>query len=112
MVSKRRYHQTPAGWRRYFWAPKDTEILAEEGQATAADLCKFVLRFIFEKLAEHEGWEILTTTHDSYLLHVPLADVERAKDWLRERMEVPVPWLDNRTWRCDVKSGPNWRAVS
>ena len=84
--------------------------MAEEGQATAADLCKFILRVLFEAMPA--GWEMLTTTHDSFLLQVPEGEASEAASWLKEKMETPVPWLEGRSWRSSVKVGGDWRAVS
>lgn len=114
---KKHYVQTPLGWRRYFWGwdPKPTEVIATKVSATAADLCKVVLRSIFKELPF--GWEVLTSTHDSVMLMVPERYVTGhlepvASMWLRNQMEQPSPWLDGRRWRCDVRTGKNWAEVS
>lgn len=124
LVKRRRYVQTPLGWRRYFWEPKPKpqEILGTKVQATAADLCKWILAsisFSYERwvsegrwIVEPQGWEMLTSTHDSMLLHVPQEEVSEASSWLKATMEQPIPWLDNRSWRASVKVGQNWRQVS
>jgi DNA polymerase-1 len=112
LVRKQHYIQTALGWRRYFWEwkPKPQEVLATLVQGTAADLCKYVLRDIFET---QPSWvEVLTTTHDSLLLQVPLLKEEEGAAFLKEKMEQPIPWLDNRTWRADIKTGMSWREVS
>jgi DNA polymerase I-like protein with 3'-5' exonuclease and polymerase domains len=119
-VKKRKYVQTPLGWRRYFWAwnPKPTEVIATLVSGTAADLCKVVLASIFCKLPGtvfHDlpkGWEVSTTLHDSVMLMVPESDSGVAPRWLRAQMEQPISWLDGRSWRCDVKVGKNWMEVS
>ena len=106
------YIQTPLGWRRYFWGskPKPQEILGTLVQATAADLCKWVLIKIF---AEEPEWvEIITTCHDSYLLQVAEDKAGAGRLWLKEMMEQPIPWLDNRRWRADIKQGMSWKDVS
>jgi len=120
------YVQTPLGWRRYFWdnqknspelaelfglwTPKPQEVIATLVSATAADLCKVVLSDIFVELPK--GWEVLTSTHDSVLLMVPTVDVTNGSLWLKGKMEQPIPWLDNRGWRADVRSGRTWKDVS
>ena len=115
-AKKQRYIQTPLGWRRYFWGwqPKPAEALGTLVQATAADLCKVVLGSIFKELPK--GWEILTSTHDSVMLMVPqicnTAPEYEASWWLKEQMQQPIPWLDGRSWRCDVKVGRTWKDVS
>lgn len=123
---KKKYVQTPLGWRRYFWGqvknppelakivgmwtPKPSEVIATLVSGTAADLCKVVLNRIFETLSG--DWEVLTTCHDSIMLMVPLADEDQGKQWLRTCMEMPIPCLDNRSWRSDIKTGPDWKSVS
>jgi DNA polymerase I-like protein with 3'-5' exonuclease and polymerase domains len=115
-VKKKHYVQTPLGWRRYFWSwdPKPTEVIATLVSGTAADLLKVVLGTIFAELPR--GWEVLTSTHDSVMLMVPevceRAPEHEASWWLKGRMEQPIPWLDGRTFRCDVKIGTNWAQVS
>lgn len=111
-VKKKHYTQTPLGWRVYWWDwnPKPTEVLGNLVQGTAADLCKVVLGRIFADTPG--GWTVATSTHDSIMLHVPEVDGSDACGWLREYMEAPIPWLDGRRWRCEVKQGPDWKAVS
>ncbi len=111
-VKRAHYVQTPLGWRCYFWGynPKPTEAIATKIQATAADLCKTTLRVIFEALPE--GWEMINTAHDSFLLHVPLAAKAAASSRLRGWMERPIDWLGGRSWRCEIKTGNDWREVS
>jgi len=125
-VKKKHYVQTPLGWRRYFWGvqknrkdleklfglytPKPAEVIATLVSSTAADLCKVVLGMVFAELPD--GWEVLTSTHDSIMLMAPAQDAERGKAWLKAKMESPIPWMDGRTWRADVRVGTNWKEVS
>ena len=109
---KNKYVQTPLGWRRYFWGykPKKQEVLGTLVQATAADLCKYVGLEIMKSLPP---WaELLTTTHDSFLLQVEEARTQEGLVYLKDTMEMPIPWLDGRSWRADVQDGANWREVS
>ncbi len=110
-VRRTMYVETAYGWRRFFFDmdPKPTEILGTEIQGSAADLCKWILVQVFEEVPKE--WEILTTTHDSILMQVPLADEERGKGWLKAIMERPIPFLDNVCFPADVKSGPTWMDV-
>lgn len=112
LVKRRRFVQTPLGWRRYFndWKPKPQEVIATIVQATAADLCKWCLVRLFETAPL--WFELLSSTHDSFLGQVPIEHEEVGKVYLKSAMEAPVPWLDGRTWRADVRSGDSWRAVS
>jgi DNA polymerase I-like protein with 3'-5' exonuclease and polymerase domains len=112
-TKRRKYIQTPMGWRRWFWnwKPKPTEVLGSIIQATAADLCKVVLRECLSSSEVASGEiTILTTTHDSIVVMSP--DPERAAAWLKAKMEMPIPWLEGRKWRADIKIGKNWREVS
>jgi DNA polymerase I-like protein with 3'-5' exonuclease and polymerase domains len=111
-VKRQHYVQTPLGWRCYFWDynPKPTEVIATKIQATAADLCKTTLGVIFDGLPE--AWELINTSHDSFLLHVPKAAQTIAGVQLRTWLERPIDWLGGRSWRCDVKMGRDWREVS
>lgn len=113
LAQSRHYIETPLGWRRWFWdwKPKPTEVLASVIQGTAADLMKWVSVRVFNSY-EGGAIEVLTTTHDSFLLQCREQDADVAKRYLKEWMEMPIPWLDNRSWRADVKSGMNWREVS
>lgn len=122
------YVQTPLGWRRYFWenqknspelaakfglwTPKPQEVIATLVSGTAADLCKVILNDIFLELPS--GWEVLTTTHDSVLIMVPGRgdEVWNHMMWLRGKMSQPIPWLDGRGWKADVRSDINWKDVS
>lgn len=116
MTRKQRYADTVLGYRRWFWDadPKPTEILAHYGQGTAADLCKTTLRVFAEEFAkkDREHWQLLTTTHDSFLAMVPTDAVPSALNVMRNTMERPIPWLDGLTWRADFRVGDSWRAVS
>ena len=111
-AKREHYIQTPLGWRCYFWDfdPKPTEVIATLVQGTAADLCKTTLRVIVEALPS--GWELINTSHDSFLLHVPKANAPLAQEKLKGWLERPISWLGGRTWRCDVKIGENWLEVS
>jgi DNA polymerase I-like protein with 3'-5' exonuclease and polymerase domains len=110
-TKKKRYVETDLGWRRYFWElmPRPNEILATEISGNAADMMKWVALEIFRTLPK--SWEVLTVTHDSFLMQVPKADGERAMTWLKEKMEMPIEWLGGRTWKADVGTGPTWRSV-
>jgi DNA polymerase I-like protein with 3'-5' exonuclease and polymerase domains len=119
---KQKFVETPLGWRRYFWGskPSPTEILGTKVQATAADLLKYVLAQMFKGYVPSD-YEALTNTHDSLLFQAPTHDKpwlvkgaspHPAAAWLKAQMEQPIPWLDGRQWRADVKVGPNWRSVS
>jgi len=113
---------TMGGWNRWFWdpfvfdkrlgkvtSPKPTELCNTRIQGTAADLMKWTLRRMFE---EKPDWvEIITTTHDSFLLQVPEERGEEGAAWLKEMMEAPVPWLGNRRFRAEVKVGRTWADV-
>jgi DNA polymerase I-like protein with 3'-5' exonuclease and polymerase domains len=124
-VAKHGYVETPAEWRRWFFDddPKPTEIFGTVVQAGAADLCKYVLIDVFESLPTLQTirswdqgkpaapWEVLTTTHDSIVLMVPLPDEQLAVDWLKRKMEQPIPFLDNICFPADVGSGPTWKDV-
>mgnify|MGYP003577638465 CR=1 FL=1 len=117
MPTKQKYVETPLGWRRYFWGskPSPTEILGTKVQGTAADLCKYVANDVVKNLppqARMVSPEWLTTTHDSLLIQVLKEAAGQYSTWLRAKMEQPIPWLDRRQWRADVKVGPDWRSVS
>lgn len=119
VVFKRKYVETPAGWRRYFFGMKikPTEVLGTLIQATEGDLMKWIMaQLAIEEpgvyTGEHkEGWLVITSTHDSLLVQSPKHSRERCAEWLKGWMERPVPWLDNRSWRADVKIGKDWREV-
>jgi len=114
--------QTPLGWRAYNWAwkPKPSEVLAWNVQGTAADLLKWVMGYIVKAMPPN--CKLRTSTHDSFLLQVPLEPVRDCSAfheavpyysaWLKTQMERPVPWLDGRSWRADIKSGQTWKDVS
>lgn len=104
--------QTPLGWRVYNWAwqPKPQECLAWKVQGTAADLCKWVMRRIFDGMPQ--DCRLVTSTHDSFLLQVPEGQAHQHATWLKEQMQQPVPWLDGRRWRADIKIGKTWKDVS
>ncbi len=106
-----RYVETVLGWRRTFHGDyiHPPEVPATRIQSLAADLCKWLLFDLFRNCPAE--WEILTTTHDSFLMQVPEADGEKAKAWLKERMEQPVPWLENYAFLADVAVGPTWKDV-
>ena len=116
-VEKHGYIETAYGWRRWFFemTPKPTEILGTHIQGSAADLCKYVLLDIFR--THPETWEILTTTHDSILMQVPEQDKDRAAQWLKDKMEQPIPFLatpdypEGVRFPADVASGPTWMDV-
>jgi DNA polymerase I-like protein with 3'-5' exonuclease and polymerase domains len=109
------------GWRRYFEEsdPKPTEILGTQVQGSAAELCKYVLLDIFETVyGEFEKtWEILTSTHDSILMQVPEQDKLLAVDWLKRKMEQPIPFLATPEYPkgvcfpADVAAGATWDQV-
>ncbi len=103
------YVECANGWRRYFEEedPKPTEILGTQIQGSAAELCKYVLLDIFRT----SPWEVLTSTHDSILMQVPKADEMLAVDWLKKKMEQPIPFLDNEWFPADVGSGLSWAKV-
>lgn len=109
-TKKQHYAETALGFRRYFWEwnPKPEEVYAHYGQGTAADLLKWMLI----RLGESYPWEILTSTHDSVVTLVPNADVPKSQTLLPKILEQPIPWMDNHSWRVDLKSGPNWKRVS
>jgi DNA polymerase I-like protein with 3'-5' exonuclease and polymerase domains len=111
---ERRYVETPLGWRRWFWGldPKATEILATLIQAMEADLLKWTLASIPRGVARPFDYRLMTTTHDSIMIDCPEKEAEVGAGFLRERMQQPVPWLDGRSWKCKVKVGGDWRAVS
>lgn len=107
----RRYVETPLGWRRYFWdwKPKREEVLNTRIQATAADLCKWTLLQLFRSMPE--GWELITTTHDSFLIMAPKDKETEAIPFLLGKMEAKVPWLSNESFRADVRAAQTWRDV-
>lgn len=108
---EKKYVETPLGWRRYFWdwKPKRQEVINSRIQPMAADLCKWTLLQIFQKMPT--GWELLTTTHDSFLLMGPEKEKELGEEFLLEQMQAPVPWLGNESFRADVASGLTWKDV-
>lgn len=110
-VQEHGYVECAYGWRRYFEEqdPKPTEILGTQIQGSAAELCKYVLLDVFETLPE--GWEVLTSTHDSILLQVPEADKEAAVEWLTIKMQQPIPFLDGEWFPADVGAGQTWQEV-
>jgi DNA polymerase I-like protein with 3'-5' exonuclease and polymerase domains len=122
-VEKNGYIETAFGWRRWFFEmePKPTEILGTHIQGSAADLCKYVLLDIFRSVDRvRQGgaeWEVLTTTHDSILMQVPKEDEIVACNWLKKKMEQPIPFLDTPEYPkgvcfpADVASGPTWTDV-
>jgi DNA polymerase I-like protein with 3'-5' exonuclease and polymerase domains len=109
-AKKRKHAQTALGFTRYMWEwnPKPEEVFAHFGSGTAADLCKLVLLDIFRT----SRWEMLTTTHDSIVLHVPEGEADEAAKYLREKMTAPRRGLEGLPLRCEVKVGKNWREVS
>lgn len=123
-VVARGYVETPAGWRRWFWqppqknprtnewaAPKPQEILATLIQATEADIAKYVLVEVYRDLPP--TWEVVTYTHDSIILMVPEKDASEAAIWLRDKMEMDIPFMDNRGWIAgDCEIGPSWGDVT
>jgi DNA polymerase I-like protein with 3'-5' exonuclease and polymerase domains len=111
-AKKQHYIQTPLSWRCYNWAwqPKPSEVLAWLVQGTAADLCKWMMKSIFEGMPP--DCRLVTSTHDSFLLQVPISSAQRQKEWLVEQMQQPINWLDNRQWRADVRQGRTWKDVS
>lgn len=110
-VRKHGYIETVYQWRRWFFEddPKPTEIFGTEVQGGAADLCKYILLHIFRELPPE--WEVLTTTHDSILMQVPVPHADEAVYWLREQMERPIPFLDNVQFPADVSAGRTWADV-
>ena len=118
-VEKHGYIETAFGWRRWFFemSPKPTEILGTHIQGSAADLCKYVLLDIFRRVERIPNWEVLTTTHDSILMQVPEEDGLAASDWLKRRMEQPIPFLatpeypEGVCFPADVGTGPTWMDV-
>jgi len=119
-VLENKYVETAGGFRRYFWEPvqrnksgeiirpKLQEILACKIQGNEADLMKWILGV--EPFPE---WvELLTSLHDALLIQVDEGRSEEGQEWLRDRMQRPVPFLDNRSWRVEVKVGLNWKEVS
>lgn len=110
------YVDTVLGWRRWFWAlePKGPEVLATRIQGTAADLLKWVAIRVLEEIEQQDlPITMLTTTHDSMLFMTPAEKAKEMTERVKEKwMEMPIPWLEGRSWRADVKIGPNWRAVS
>lgn len=113
-ATTRKFVQTPLGWRRWFWGlqPKPTEILATLIQATAADLMKWVLVRMPKGADRPLDYRLMTTTHDSVMIDVPEKEAELGKQFLEAQMQQPIEWLEGRTWRCEVKAGQTWRAVS
>lgn len=113
---------TMGGWQRWFWdpfikdpatgkvvSPKPTELCNTRIQGSAADLMKWTLRRLFEEAPE---WvEVVTTTHDSFMLQVPEERGEEGAAWLKEKMEAPIPWLGNRRFRAEVRTGRTWADV-
>jgi DNA polymerase I-like protein with 3'-5' exonuclease and polymerase domains len=108
---RQKYVQTPLGFRRYFWHwdPKATEVIATEIQGAEADLMKLVLLSLAQDLDPR--WEILTSTHDSYLILHPTEDTARVREYVAAKMEQPIPFFDGQKWLADVKTGQNWRQV-
>jgi len=120
-LCRRRYTQTPLGWRRWYWGPrpKETDIIASLIQGTEGDIMKWALARMSKELKGLPedwlvggDWHIDTETHDSVLLCVPKAEVAEAQAWGREMLEAPTPFLGGRTWRTDGKTGRNWAECS
>lgn len=109
-VRKHKYAETALGFRRWFWEwnPKPEEVFAHFGQGTAADLIKWITL----KMVKDYPWEMLTETHDNIVTQVPEVDAGDAAHKLQEIMEQPIPWMDDHSWRVDIKVGRNWREVS
>lgn len=112
MAKQRGFLQTPLGWRMTFpsWNIDKGVALAGIIQATEADLTKWTLARLWRACPPR--WEILSSTHDSFLMQVPKTEAVEGKAWLLGQMQQPIPWLGGRTWRAEGKVGPNWRAVS
>jgi DNA polymerase I-like protein with 3'-5' exonuclease and polymerase domains len=110
-VARHGYIETAYEWRRWFFTdnPKPTEIFGTEVQGGAADLCKFVLLDICRTVRPE--WELLTTTHDSINMQVPIGDTDEAVRWLKDKMEQPIPFLDNVRFPADVSAGKTWMDV-
>ncbi|MCR4280249.1 MAG: DNA polymerase I [Candidatus Komeilibacteria bacterium] len=76
-------------------------------QGTAADLMKLAMIEVWRNLSSiSEMSRLLLQVHDELVLEVPLADVTKVKDYLRQTMEsihklaVPI--------KVDINSGLNW----
>ncbi len=111
-VKRRRYVQTPLGWRRYFWEwkAKPTEVFGTIIQAIEADVCKETLGIAAR--TKPEAFEILTTTHDSILIQVPARVEAEGLSWLKLLMEHPIVWYDGFSFPAECRSGRNWKEVS
>lgn len=123
-LGQRRYVETPHGFRRYFhsplrfegWelkSPKPTEVLATVIQGAEAGLAKWVLGQIALDLPEgKDDWrEMLTMTHDSFLIQVREERAEEGREWILKHMQAPIPFLDHRTWKAEAKVGRTWAEV-
>lgn len=110
-ASRKKYVQSPAGWRRCFWdlRPKPTEILATKIQEIEGDLLKFVLASM---TSTPMPVELLSTTHDSLLAQSPEESAEDSSEWMKTEMEQPIPFLGWNRFRVDAKIGRNWKEVS
>jgi DNA polymerase I-like protein with 3'-5' exonuclease and polymerase domains len=116
-VAEHGYVECANGWRRYFDEPdpKPTEVFGTEVQGSAAELCKLVLLDVFRTLPKE--WEVLTSTHDSIVLQVPVEAKDRAIGWLTAKMEQPIPFLATPKYPAgvcfpaDVGAGPDWSQV-
>lgn len=130
---KQRYVDTVGGWRRWFFElpsrnskgeimkPDPGEILAHRVQGTAADILKYVMTKalndpqVIRVWGENdpEAWiEVLTNLHDALYIIVPEEREAEGREWLSGYMSLPIPFLNKRSWRCELKSGRDWRSVS
>ncbi len=121
-VARTRYVETPDGFRKYYFdtiqwdderfvlkSPRPQEYLAVKIQGAEAGLLKYCARSF---LTAPSWVEWITTTYDSLVIQVPEDKAEDGKGWLTGVMGQPVPFLDGRSWRCEVKVGLNWGEVS
>jgi len=114
LAKQQQFIQTSWGWRIWFfdWEPKPTEILGGITQAECADLCKTTLVRLFAEFPRRQRWEFLTTTHDSILLQVPIADKEDAENLLRTEMTRPIPQWGGIRPVVEIASGYSWEEAS
>ena len=113
VAKQQRFIETSWGWRVWFFDvdPKPTEILGLRTQAECADLCKVMLVDLFRDMEKRPRWEVLTTTHDSVVLQVPIADREPAENYLSSLMSRPVAQWGGIRPVVAVNSGYSWEEI-
>lgn len=121
-ISAQGFLETPHKFRMWFFdpvqldrdgflkRPKMQEAVARWVQGTEAGILKQTLVRLF--YSKPDWFEVLTTTHDNIVGQVPLDREEEGKEFLLACAQAPVPFMNDATWRGEVKSGDNWMDVS